>query len=471
MVLSKKIIDKFRKSYRNNKNNDLIRNIVSQNNIKKITLNHKIIQKDHSFYNSKIDEENLTPTNQEYSGRCWLFAFLNKARALMIKKYDLQTFEFSQIYLTFWDKLEKSHTFLQNIKNTKHKSLDNIYVTYLLQNPIDDGGQWNMIQDLIIKYGLCPKSAMKESYHSNNTNNLNNILNEKLIYFSKIIRQGNGDINKMMSEIYCILVYFLGEPPEQFNWEYKTKQIKKGGKTKKINNKKKKTKRKKLTFKHVKKSNFTKGLSFTNITPQEFYKYYVPLDVTRKIALIHNPARPYYKKYDIKFLKSVYEGNYTNYINVPLNVMKECLRKSIENKESVWFGCDISKSYSSKYHILHRNIHNTETLLNTPIEMSKENSIKYHQTNVNHAMLIRGMNKTSSGKINKWLVENSHGMINKDNNFEENKEGTLYMYDNWLDKHVFEIVVDEEYTNSKIKKALKQKSIMLEPWDTFGSCL
>ena len=103
--------------------------------------------------------------------------------------------------------------------------------------------------------------------------------------------------------------------------------------------------------------------------------------------------------------------------------------------------------------------------------MSKENSIRYHQTNVNHAMLIRGMNKTSSGKINKWLVENSHGMINKDNNFEENKEGTLYMYDNWLDKHVFEIVVDEEYTNSKIKKALKQKSIMLEPWDTFGSCL
>ena len=34
MVLSKKIIDKFKKSYRNNKNNDLIRNIVSQNNIK-----------------------------------------------------------------------------------------------------------------------------------------------------------------------------------------------------------------------------------------------------------------------------------------------------------------------------------------------------------------------------------------------------------------------------------------------------
>ena len=54
--------------------------------------------------------------------------------------------------------------------------------------------------------------------------------------------------------------------------------------------------------------------------------------------------------------------------------------------------------------------------------MSKENLIKYHQTNVNHAMLIRGMNKTSSGKINKWLVENSHGMINKDNNFEENKD-------------------------------------------------
>ena len=151
--------------------------------------------------------------------------------------------------------------------------------------------------------------------------------------------------------------------------------------------------------------------------------------------------------------------------------MKECLKKSIKNKESVWFGCDISKSKSKKHHILHQNIHNIETLLNTPIELSKEKSIMYHQTSVNHAMLICGMNKTSNGTINKWLVENSHGMKEESNNFEENKDGTLFMYDNWFDKYVFEIVIDQEYTNSKIKKVLKQKPIELDPWDPFGSCL
>lgn len=467
MVLNEQVLNKIRKSYKKNKKNDLIRNIVSQNNINNVTLNHKLVQKDHSFFNSKINEEHLIPSNQKQTGRCWLFAFLNKARALMMKKYNLEHFEFSQIYLTFWDKLEKSHTFLQYIQETKKKSLDNIYVKKLLDSPTMDGGQWNMIHHLIEKYGLCPKSVMKETYHSNNTDNLNNILNEKLIYFARQIREGHGNIDNMMSDIYRLLVYFLGEPPIEFNWEYK-KKITKGGKTKK---KGKRTRRKNLTFKHVKKTNFNKGLAVTNISPLDFYKYYVPIDVSKKICIIHNPARPYYKKYDIKYLKNVYEKGGTNYINLPLNVMKECLKKSIKNKEAVWFGCDISKSKSKKYHILHQNIHNIETLLNTPIELPKEKSLMYHQTSVNHAMLICGMNKTSNGTINKWLVENSHGMSKESDKFEENKDGTLFMYDNWFDNHVFEIVIDQEYTNSKIKKVLKQKPIVLDPWDPFGSCL
>jgi hypothetical protein len=46
-------------------------------------------------------------TDQMRSGRCWMFAALNTMRYRVIKKYNLKTFELSQAYPLFFDKLEK----------------------------------------------------------------------------------------------------------------------------------------------------------------------------------------------------------------------------------------------------------------------------------------------------------------------------------------------------------------------------
>ena len=47
--------------------------------------------------------------DQKRSGRCWMFASLNTMRFRTIKKYNLKTFELSQAYPLFFDKLEKSN--------------------------------------------------------------------------------------------------------------------------------------------------------------------------------------------------------------------------------------------------------------------------------------------------------------------------------------------------------------------------
>ena len=54
-------------------------------------------------------------TDQMRSGRCWMFASLNTMRYRTINKYNLKTFELSQSYPLFFDKLEKSNWFLGNI--------------------------------------------------------------------------------------------------------------------------------------------------------------------------------------------------------------------------------------------------------------------------------------------------------------------------------------------------------------------
>lgn len=71
-----------------------------------------------------------------------------------MKKHNLSSFELSQAYLFFWDKLEKANWFLEQIIDTAEQDLDGRLVQTLLTSPVDDGGQWDMLANLVAKYGL-----------------------------------------------------------------------------------------------------------------------------------------------------------------------------------------------------------------------------------------------------------------------------------------------------------------------------
>ena len=69
----------------------------------------------HTF-NISLEQGDIT--NQKQSGRCWMFAALNTMRFRIIKKLGIKTFELSQNYALFFDKLEKSNYFLESILET-----------------------------------------------------------------------------------------------------------------------------------------------------------------------------------------------------------------------------------------------------------------------------------------------------------------------------------------------------------------
>ena len=54
-------------------------------------------------------------TWQQRSGRCWLYAALNILRERISEKYNLDKFELSGNYLSFYDKLEKANNFLEMV--------------------------------------------------------------------------------------------------------------------------------------------------------------------------------------------------------------------------------------------------------------------------------------------------------------------------------------------------------------------
>jgi bleomycin hydrolase len=92
-------------------------------------------------FNVKIPFEGGPITNQRSSGRCWLFASTNVFRVALMQKYNLESFELSQAYLFFWDKLEKSNWFLEQIISTADQDLDSRLVQTLVKEPLSDGGQ------------------------------------------------------------------------------------------------------------------------------------------------------------------------------------------------------------------------------------------------------------------------------------------------------------------------------------------
>ena len=104
---------------------------------------------------------------------------------------------------------------------------------YLLENAIGDGGQWDMLVSLIKKYGLCPKTAMPETYQSSHTMNLNRLLNlrvRKFVADSKRLhaKKKDADIPALkeacLQECYNLLCSSFGVPPQSFTFEYVDKK-------------------------------------------------------------------------------------------------------------------------------------------------------------------------------------------------------------------------------------------------------
>ncbi len=85
-----------------------------------------------------------------------------------MKRHNLESFELSQAYLFFYDKLEKANYFLEQVLDTIEEDLDSRLVQTLLSSPVSDGGQWDMVYNLVHKYGLVPQVLYPDSFNVSN---------------------------------------------------------------------------------------------------------------------------------------------------------------------------------------------------------------------------------------------------------------------------------------------------------------
>ncbi len=102
-------LNSFSKKWRENPDNMVIQASIMKNGIKAATENPVAKVKVQPIFSHEVTTDKVS--NQQQSGRCWMFAALNTFRHKLNGTLGLKDFELSQNYTNFWDKLEKANFF------------------------------------------------------------------------------------------------------------------------------------------------------------------------------------------------------------------------------------------------------------------------------------------------------------------------------------------------------------------------
>ena len=434
--ISFSMLDAFSKAYHDDAANAIREHAVVKNGLQASALNQQEDIDNPMIFSIEIETGKIT--NQKASGRCWLFAALNTMRFEIMQKLNLETFELSQNYQMFWDKMEKSNYFLDSIIKTADEDVDSRLVKHLLAAPVQDGGQWDMYCAIAQKYGVVPKYAMPETFHSSNTRMMCKFLTLKLredaLKLREAVKEG-ADVEamkqEMLCEIYRILVICLGEPPKTFTFEYRDKD-----------------------------KEFHRD---ADITPVAFFNKYVGLDLVDYISIINAPTadKPYGRTFTVDYLGNVVGGREVKYLNLPSEDVKKLAITQLSDGKPVWFGCDVGQMSTRDSGIMGMHTYDYEGLMGVKFGLDKAQRLDYSESQMTHAMVFLGVNLVD-GKPNRWKVENSWGE-------DAGQKGYYIMTDEWFDEYNYQIVVNKKYLSAEQLAQFDQSPILLKPWDPMGS--
>ncbi|MDC1106748.1 C1 family peptidase [Prolixibacteraceae bacterium] len=433
--LTKADIQEIRASYKKDSYTKAMENALSSNDVKSIAYNRDNAGKFDHHFKYKVDVKGIT--DQESSGRCWLFTSLNVFRPKVMDAYDTSSFEFSQVYLSFWDLFEKSNLFLNNIIETAKDPITDREVRWYFDEVIGDGGVWNLFVNVAQKYGAVPKSVMPETHSSNNTRWMNKLVIRKLREDGIRLRQAaeNGAKKKelyaqkkgMMKDIYRMLCLNMGEPVKEFEWRFK----KKDGSLSELK----------------------------TYTPHSFYDEVIGKEsLSDYVMIMNDPTRPYYKLYEISNYRNTEEGVNWKYVNLPNDVIKKFAVESIKDNQAMYASCDVGKQIDSKHGILDTNNYDYDSVYGVEFGMNKKERIFTRESGSSHAMTLVAVDVDANENPLKWQFENSWGA-------NSGHKGYLAFSDDWFDNYMFRIVIKKKYLDQKSLDVLNKKPVVLPPWD------
>ena len=419
--------------------NRLAMNAVTAAGIDKVARNYDRARLMQRRFSTIVD--NGEATHQDRSGRCWLFSSLNVARFVAKKNMNLKEFEFSQNYAMYYDKLERVNYFLKDVAALVEAGdpADSRLIQHLLADVMGDGGQWTMAMNVYKKYGAVPKDLFPETESSKNTGPMNNKLCELMRQAVAHMYENPENIDQIVKNAteagHRILTIHLGEPPVSFDWEWTDKD-----------------------------DEFHRD---GEITPVEFWKKYVgSADLESYVCLVDDPRKehPKGRKIAIEHLGNVVGGDATEYLNVPNQFMKDCVRRVlVEQGIPVWFGAECGPMMDREAGAWATDLFEYDRVYGVRFDLSKEQRVRFGNSAMDHAMAFAGVDVADDGTTTRrWRVENSWGDKIAD-------KGYFTMSDDWFTEYVYEVAVPKALLPEEYQKALEEPAISLPAWDPMGA--
>ncbi|WP_343004531.1 C1 family peptidase [Bifidobacterium longum] len=437
--LSVEDLQSLRDSFTADETNRIAMNAVTAAGIDKVAKNYDRARLLQRRFSTIVD--NGEATHQDRSGRCWLFSSLNVARFVAKKNMNLEQFEFSQNYAMYYDKLERVNYFLKDMACLVEagEPEDSRLVQHLLREVMGDGGQWTMAMNVYKKYGAVPKDLFPETESSKNTDPMNNKLCKLLRQAVAHMYENPENIDQIVKNAteagHRILTIHLGEPPVSFDWEWTDKD-----------------------------DEFHRD---GEITPVEFWKKYVgSADLESYVCLVDDPRKehPKGRKIAIEHLGNVVGGDATEYLNVPNQFMKDCVRRVlVEQGIPVWFGAECGPMMDREAGAWATDLFEYDRVYGVRFDLSKEQRVRFGDSAMDHAMAFAGVDVADDGTTTRrWRVENSWGAKIAD-------KGYFTMSDDWFTEYVYEVAVPKALLPEEYQKVLEEPAISLPAWDPMGA--
>ncbi|WP_124040338.1 aminopeptidase C [Neoactinobaculum massilliense] len=474
MDVTQELVDGFARNFAGDPTARVAQNALTQVRVSQVAEDRTVINQINPVTSIRLDKWDVT--DQQKSGRCWMFSSYNTRRADVMKSLGLEQFEFSQAYTQFWDLLEKANYFLTSMVELADRPLDDRLVTELLKEPISDGGYWFMFAGLIKKYGAVPKYAMPETYSSANTVGMDRVVSELLRRAAFSIREaaardtdmgseaqvtpaargtntdlaaragheaakvgtvtgGNavddhrGEVEAVqreaLAQVYRVLAMHLGTPPTDFVWQYRDKDGK-----------------------------FHRD---GHMTPQEFAARYLG-DLDQYGYVVIDPRHAELTHLTIDHAGNM-PGNEYSAVVVSPQVVRAAAIATLKDGEPVWMDCDVSSQFDRDRGIWDAHLFNYEGLYGVDLAMTRTQRMDSHQISPTHAMAFTGVDLSGSGAPLRWRVENSWGE-------KHGEKGFFTMNDSWLDEYLFGVVVRKDLLPANVQAAFDAPATVLPRWDT-----
>ena len=431
-------ISKFNEEYNKDKNNKIIENSITKNGLENTCIDRQIIMENQSIFNIELPESKRYDQKDSY--KCWIYAGINVIKHDIAQNLDIDIMklELSNNYIAFFDKLEKSNNAYENIIELGNTSLDYIHKENIIKFCVSEGGYWQWFVAIINKYGIVPMPFMSDAVESTNYQKVSEIFAEKVkkdINYLLELKNKNESTEKLreekerfLQENYNLLSKILGEPIFKFDYEYKDKD-----------------------------NNY---MIYKNMTPIDFKNRFLTLNLNNFVSIGNFPMynKEYYKVYSKKYLGNIYKSSYANFLNLPIEDLKQLTIKQLKDGIPVWMGAHILKLRDKKSGVLDIRLYNYKETLNFK-PLTKKESLDLHDIEMHHAMTFCGVHLVENKPI-RWKVEDSYGDKEKEN-------GYYIMNDNFFNEFVLNVIIDKKYLSKEQIELLEQEPIEIEVDEPF----